>query len=105
MLVLSGCTSIAKQAEIAGRKIKLTTNPAEVGSCQSKGIIPGVSTESFTVLHGGEWLVEEVTKRGGNTILLPDYGIERSGIFGTGRFGAGEAYLCPGPDSKDKKKD
>ncbi len=97
--MISGCTSVAKQERIASEKIRLTINPADVAGCQDKGHITGISRQGFTVLHGGEWLAEEVKKRGGNTILLPPEGIMPRGIFGSG-----QAYLCPSPDSKDRKK-
>lgn len=95
---LVGCTSIAKQERIASERIRLTINPAEVAGCQNKGHITGISQYGFTVLHGGEWLADEVSRRGGNTFLLPPTGI----VAQRGIFGSGEVYLCPVPDSKDK---
>jgi hypothetical protein len=93
VLGLTGCTSWATQQEIAAARIRLTINPAEVAGCQSKGLITGISNQGFTVLHGGDWLADEVIKRGGNTILLPPTGIATNRVFGSG-----EAYRCPAPE-------
>jgi hypothetical protein len=92
IVLLTGCTMIHTQQEVAEQKIRLTTNPAEMAGCQSKGVIFGLSQSGFKVLHGGEWIAEEVTKRGGNAMLLPPSGIMHDHIFG-----GGEAYFCPTP--------
>lgn len=81
---------ISTQQDIAAKRIRLTINPAEVAGCQSKGLIAGISQQGFTVLNGGDWLADEVIKRGGNTILLPPTGLASQGLFG-----GGEAYACP----------
>ena len=80
---ICGCTTMATQEKIASASIRLTINPAEVAGCQSKGLITGLDQRGFKVLHGGEWLVTEVKRRGGNTILLPPTGImaNRIGVY------------------------
>jgi len=95
-----GCTTISTQEKIASESIRLTINPAEVAGCQDRGHITGLSPQGFAVLHGGKWLVAEVSKRGANTFLMPPHGL------GGGRhlFGSGEAYLCPGPAAKETTK-